>query len=59
MLQGADATRSNVLAKDLATYRFIHIASHGIIDSEIPQLSALILGLSLIHIYPPAAFAVQ
>jgi CHAT domain-containing protein len=44
MLQGADATRSNVLAKDLATYRFIHIASHGIIDSEIPQLSALILG---------------
>ena len=44
MLQGADATRSNVLAKDLATYRFIHIASHGIVDAEIPQLSALILG---------------
>jgi CHAT domain-containing protein/tetratricopeptide (TPR) repeat protein len=44
MLQGAEATRSNVLAKDLATYRFIHIASHGIVDAEIPQLSALILG---------------
>jgi CHAT domain-containing protein len=44
MLQGADATRSNVLAKDLASYRFIHIASHGIVDAEIPQLSALILG---------------
>jgi CHAT domain-containing protein/tetratricopeptide (TPR) repeat protein len=44
VLQGADATRSNVLAKDLATYRFIHIASHGIVDAEIPQLSALILG---------------
>jgi CHAT domain-containing protein len=44
VLQGADATRSNVLARDLATYRFIHIASHGIIDAEIPQLSALILG---------------
>ena len=44
VLQGADATRSNVLAKDLSTYRFIHIASHGIVDAEIPQLSALILG---------------
>jgi CHAT domain-containing protein/tetratricopeptide (TPR) repeat protein len=42
--EGLDATRSNVLAQDFAAYRFIHIASHGIIDSEIPQLSALILG---------------
>ncbi|MEJ1960570.1 MAG: CHAT domain-containing protein [Gammaproteobacteria bacterium] len=44
VLEGLDATRANVLAHDLAAYRFIHIASHGIIDSEIPQLSALILG---------------
>jgi CHAT domain-containing protein len=43
-LEGFDATRANVLAHDLSGYRFIHIASHGIIDSEIPQLSALILG---------------
>ncbi len=43
-LEGFDATRANVLAQDFAAYRFIHIASHGIIDSEIPQLSALILG---------------
>ena len=44
LLEGLDATRANVLAHELAGYRFIHIASHGIIDSEIPQLSALILG---------------
>jgi CHAT domain-containing protein len=44
LLEGADATREAVLGKDLARYRFIHIASHGLIDSEIPQLSALILG---------------
>ncbi len=44
LLEGFDATRANVLAQNLAQYRFIHIASHGFIDSEIPQLSALILG---------------
>jgi CHAT domain len=33
-----------VFARDLGRYRFIHIAPHGVIDSEIPQLSALILG---------------
>ncbi|HXZ58746.1 MAG TPA: CHAT domain-containing protein [Steroidobacteraceae bacterium] len=44
LLEGEDATREAVLARDLSRYRFIHIASHGMIDSEIPQLSALILG---------------
>lgn len=44
LLEGFDATRANVLGQNLAQYRFIHIASHGFIDSEIPQLSALILG---------------
>ncbi len=44
LLEGFDATRANVLGRDLSAYRFIHIASHGITDSEIPQLSALILG---------------
>ncbi|MEP7245790.1 MAG: CHAT domain-containing protein, partial [Gammaproteobacteria bacterium] len=44
LLEGLDATRARVLALNLGGYRFIHIASHGIIDSEIPQLSALILG---------------
>jgi CHAT domain-containing protein len=44
VLEGFDATRAKVLAQDLAQYRFIHIASHGFIDAEIPQLSALVLG---------------
>jgi CHAT domain-containing protein len=44
VLEGFDATRNNVLSQDFERYRFIHISSHGIIDSEIPQLSALILG---------------
>lgn len=44
VLEGLDATRANFLARDFAGYRFIHIASHGITDSEIPQISALILG---------------
>jgi CHAT domain-containing protein len=44
VLEGFDATRANVLAQNLTQYRFIHIASHGFIDSEIPQLSALVLG---------------
>jgi CHAT domain-containing protein len=44
LLQGVDATRESVLSRDLARYRFIHIATHGIVDSEVPQLSALVLG---------------
>lgn len=44
VLEGLNATRTRLLAQDFTAYRFIHIASHGIIDSEIPQLSALILG---------------
>jgi CHAT domain-containing protein/tetratricopeptide (TPR) repeat protein len=44
MLEGSGAIRANLLAKDLRTYRFIHIATHGVVDAEIPQLSALILG---------------
>ncbi len=43
-LTGLDATRENLVGRDLSGYRFIHIASHGLIDAEIPQLSALILG---------------
>jgi len=43
-LEGLDATRDAFLQRDLARYRYIHIASHGEMDAEIPQLSALILG---------------
>jgi CHAT domain-containing protein/tetratricopeptide (TPR) repeat protein len=43
-LIGADATRERLLALDWSQYRFIHIATHGIVDTQIPELSAFILG---------------
>jgi CHAT domain-containing protein len=43
-LEGATATRAEFLRRDLASYRYVHVAAHGIADTEIPQLSALILG---------------
>ncbi len=43
-LIGLDATRQRLLAVDLSRYRFIHIATHGVVDAQVPQLSALILG---------------
>jgi CHAT domain-containing protein len=45
LLEGLHATRDELVGRDLADYRLIHFASHGWIDAEIPQLSALILGL--------------
>jgi CHAT domain-containing protein/tetratricopeptide (TPR) repeat protein len=42
-LQGFDATRDNLLSVDLQRYRLVHIGSHAVSDSEIPQLSAFIL----------------
>jgi CHAT domain-containing protein len=42
-LLGVDATRERLLALDWSKYRFIHIAAHGIVDAQVPQLSALIL----------------
>jgi CHAT domain-containing protein len=43
-LIGVDATRERLLALDWSQYGFIHIATHGIVDAEVPALSALILG---------------
>lgn len=43
-LTGLDATRERVLALDWSKYRYIHFATHGVVDAEVPQLSALILG---------------
>ncbi len=43
-LTGLDAVRARVLDRDLQSYRFVHIAAHGNIDSEIPSLSSLVLG---------------
>jgi CHAT domain-containing protein len=43
-LIGVNATRERLLALDWSQYRFIHIATHGIVDAQVPGLSALILG---------------
>jgi CHAT domain-containing protein len=43
-LTGLEATRTRLLALDWSKYRYIHIAAHGIVDAQVPQLSALILG---------------
>jgi CHAT domain-containing protein/tetratricopeptide (TPR) repeat protein len=43
-LTGLNATRARLLAMDWSGYRFIHIATHGLVDAQEPQLSALILG---------------
>jgi CHAT domain-containing protein len=43
-LLGVDATRARLLALDWSKYRFIHIATHGIVDAQVPELSALVLG---------------
>jgi len=41
---GVKATREQLLALDWSRYRFIHIAAHGIVDAQVPELSALVLG---------------
>jgi CHAT domain-containing protein len=43
-LQGLQATRERVLSLDWSRYRYIHIAAHAVVDTQVPQLSALILG---------------
>jgi len=43
-LIGLDASRGQVLSRDWSAYRFIHFATHGVVDAQVPQLSALILG---------------
>jgi CHAT domain-containing protein len=41
--QGFAASRSQVISMDLAEYRFLHFATHGLVDSRYPVLSALVL----------------
>ena len=43
-LTGVDATRERLLALDWSQYRFIHIATHGVVDAQVPELSSLMLG---------------
>jgi CHAT domain-containing protein/tetratricopeptide (TPR) repeat protein len=43
-LTGVEATRERLLALDWSKYRYIHIAAHGTVDAQVPELSAVILG---------------
>jgi CHAT domain-containing protein len=40
-----DASRETLLATDLSAFRFLHFATHGVLDQEIPELSGLVLSL--------------
>jgi CHAT domain-containing protein len=39
------ASRATVLNGDLGQYRYVHFATHGVLDSERPGLSALVLSM--------------
>jgi CHAT domain-containing protein len=43
LMTGFDANRSMLLETDLHQYRYIHFATHGLVDSRYPALSALAL----------------
>ena len=40
-----DANRSTALSPELSQYRFVHFATHGLINSEHPELSGLVFSL--------------
>jgi CHAT domain-containing protein/tetratricopeptide (TPR) repeat protein len=42
---GTAASRDAILSGELAPYRILHFATHGLIDSESPELSGLMLSL--------------
>ncbi|HEV2915099.1 MAG TPA: CHAT domain-containing protein [Pyrinomonadaceae bacterium] len=45
MATGFEASRERVLDADLGQYRILHFATHGVLDSEHPELSGIILSL--------------
>jgi CHAT domain-containing protein len=40
-----DANEANIETRDIRKYRIVHIATHGVLDSERPQFTGLILSL--------------
>lgn len=42
---GFSANRENVLNSDIADYKILHFASHGLIDEKRPELSGILLSL--------------
>ncbi len=42
---GFDASRDRVMASNLAEYRIVHFATHGLLNEENPELSGVVLSL--------------
>lgn len=42
-LLGFDASRQNVLSGALGRFQIVHFATHGLLDTQLPQLSSLVL----------------
>ena len=40
-----EASRATVMSGELAQYRIVHFATHGLLDSQHPELSAIVLSL--------------
>ena len=40
-----DASEANVKARDIAKYRVLHVATHGLLDTERPQFTGVVLSL--------------
>ena len=45
MFVGAEATRERVLGRALYDYRFLHFATHGVVNQDVSSLSSLVLSL--------------
>jgi CHAT domain-containing protein len=43
ILTGVDVSRDRLVSADLSQYRYIHFATHGLVDSRYPALSSLLL----------------
>jgi CHAT domain-containing protein len=53
---GLDATRRAVLDSPLGDYRYVHFATHGLVDSRYPELSSLAMSAYDRHGNPSDAF---
>jgi CHAT domain-containing protein len=40
-----NASEDNVKARDLGSYRYLHVATHGLLDAERPQFTGVVLSL--------------
>jgi CHAT domain-containing protein/tetratricopeptide (TPR) repeat protein len=56
LAQDFDASRTTALSAELSRYRIVHIATHGVLDSEHPELSGVVLSLVDAHGSPQNGF---